>query len=137
MRNCLIYAAAIVFAVTLVVRFKRLGGPYFEHPTTIQDHVNLNAPSTRDVILLARAAAEAVPRGARVTALHPSNAPNYDSIDYLTAAGMMPRHRVVAQTFGDRATEPEFVLAVGGMFSNPDYHLYREFAAGRVYEINR
>ena len=63
------------------------------------------------MILLSRAAAEIVPRGATVTAIRPAEAPYYDITLYLTAGGMMPRHRVVPPDL-DAAARPQFVLAV-------------------------
>ena len=88
----------------------------------------------RDVILLSRVAAEIIPSGAAVTAIQPSQGPDYDVSLYLTAAGLMPRHRVVAPDF-DAATLPQFVLAVREPFSNPHYRLCRELPEGRIYEV--
>ena len=136
-RSVLIYAAALVFAAALIHRYYALGGPYFELPKTVQDHVAPTMFASRDVILLARAAAEIVPRGATVTAIQPSQAPDYDVTHYLTAVGMMPRHRVVAPTIeaSDPAALPQFVLAVREPLSNPRYRLYRELPEGRIYEV--
>lgn len=95
--------------------------------------------ASRDVILLARAAAEIVPRGATVTAIQPSQAPDYDVTHYMTAAGMMPRHRVVPPDLdaADANARPQFVLAVREPLSNPHYRLYRELPEGRIYEVVR
>lgn len=38
-QTLIIYVAAIVFTAALVHRFHRLGGPYFQLPQTVQDHV--------------------------------------------------------------------------------------------------
>jgi hypothetical protein len=95
--------------------------------------------ASRDVILLSRAAADIVPRGATVTAIQPSQAPDYDVTHYLTAVGTMPRHRVVPPVFDtpDTAALPQFVLAVREPFSNKRYRLYRELPEGRIYEVVR
>ncbi len=95
--------------------------------------------ASRDVILLSRAAADIVPRGATVTAIQPSQAPDYDVTHYLTAVGMMPRHRVIPPAFDtqDRGALPQFVLAVREPFSNKHYRLYRELPEGRIYEVVR
>lgn len=90
-----------------------------------------------DVILLARAAAAIIPRGATVTAIQPSQAPDYDVSLYLTAAGLMPQHRVVAQDFDapNASGLPQFVLAVREPFSDPRYRLFRELPYGRIYKV--
>jgi hypothetical protein len=138
-RSVVIYVAAILFAAALVQRYHALGGPYFEIPKTVQDHVAPTPFASRDVILLARAAAEIIPRGATVTAIQPSQAPDYDITHYLTAAGMMPRHRVVPPTLTttDPAALPQYVLAVREPLSHPRYHLFREIPEGRIYEVTR
>jgi hypothetical protein len=130
-----VYAAVVIFAAALLYRYKSLGGPYFEFPRTVQDHVAPTMFASRDVILLAQAAAEIVPRGATVTAIQPSQAPDYDVTHYLTASGMMPRHRIVPPAFDAKDSLPQFVLAVREPFSNPHYRLYRELPEGRIYEV--
>ena len=130
--TAIVYAAAVVFAVALVHRFYVLGGPYFEVPVTVQDHVAPVPFASRDVILLARRAAEIIPRGATVTAIEPAQSPNYDVTHWLTASGMMPRHRVVPPDF-DR-NPPQYVLAVREPFTNPKYRLITELPEGRIYE---
>jgi hypothetical protein len=131
-RSAIVYAVAILFAAALVRRFDLLGGPYFAVPQTVQDHVAPVPFPSRDMILLARRAAEIVPRGATVTAIEPAQAPNYDVTLWLTATGMMPRHRVVPPEF-DKAP-PRYVLAVREPFANPKYRLITELPEGRIYE---
>ena len=138
-RTIVIYAAAALFAVALVRRFIVLGGPYFARPLTVQDHVAPVPYPSRDVILLAERAAEIVPRGATVTAIEPALAPNYDTTHWLTAAGMMPRHRVVPPELDglvDRAP-PQYVLAVRQPFAHERYRLITELPEGRIYEAVR
>jgi hypothetical protein len=137
LRTVVIYAAAFVLAAALVHRYYKLGGPYFEFPRTVQDHVAPSFYPSRDMILLAGAAAGIVPRGTTVTAIQPSQAPDYDVTLYLTAAGMMPRHRVVPPAFSAADSLPQFVLAVREAFSNPRYRLFREIPEGRIYEVVR
>lgn len=138
-RSIIIYAGAVLFAAALVHRYHALGGPYFELPKTVQDHVAPTPYASRDVILLARAAAEIIPRGATVTAIQPSQAPDYDVTHYLTAVGMMPRHRVVAPAIdaSDPMARPRFVLAVREPLANPHYRLYCVLPEGRIYEVVR
>lgn len=137
LRTVVIYVGALVLGVALVHRYYALGGPYFEFPKTVQDHVAPTFYASRDVILLAGAAAEIIPRGATVTAIQPSQAPDYDVTHYLTAAGMMPRHRIVPPVFAAPDSLPQYVLAVREPFSNPRYRLVREIPEGRIYEVVR
>ena len=137
LRTVVIYATALVLAAALVHRYYKLGGPYFEFPKTVQDHVAPSFYPSREMILLAGAAAEIVPRGATVTAIQPSQAPDYDVTLYLTAAGVMPRHRVVPPAFSAADPLPQYVLAVREPFSNPRYRLFREIPEGRIYEVMR
>ena len=139
LRTVVIFVAAAILAAVLIRRYHSLGGPYFEFPKTVQDHVAPTFYPSRDVILLAGAAAEIIPRGATVTAIQPSQAPDYDVTLYMTAAGMMPRHRIVppALTASDPAALPQYVLAVREPFSNPHYRLFRQIPEGRIYEVVR
>jgi hypothetical protein len=134
-RAAVIYAAAALLAAALVHRFYALGGPYFEFPKTVQDHVAPFLFPSRDVILLAGRAADIIPRGATVTAINPLEAPNYDVTLWMTAFGMMPRHRVVPPEF-DKAP-PQYVLVVREPFASAKYRLMTELPEGRIYELAR
>ena len=131
-RTAIVWIAAALLAAALIHRFYRLGGPYFAFPQTVQDHVAPAPYPSRDVILLARRAAEIVPRGATVTAIEPSQAPNYDVTLWLTAVGMMPRHRVVPPE-----ARPQYVLTVRTPLADPAYRLITELPEGRIYEASR
>lgn len=135
-RAVMIYTAAAVLAAALVRHFHALGGPYFAFPQTIQDHVAPVPYPSRDIILLARRAAEIIPRGATVTALQPSLAPNFDVTHWMTAFGMMPRHHVVPPDL-ESAQPPQYVLAVREPFNEPRYRLMSELPAGRIYELTK
>jgi len=128
-RRLVVSAAAVVFAIALVHRFVWLGGPFFEAPHTIQDHVWPEPFASRDAILLSSIAAKVLPRGVTVTVLQPSLAPNYDNTHFLTAVGLMPHQRVVAPS------EPaDFVLALREPFDDARYELLEEYAEGRIYK---
>ena len=135
-RSIVTYCTSLVFALALIHRFYDLGPPYFEIPPTVQDHVARQPFPSRDVILLSRRAADLIPRGATVTAIEPSQAPNYDPTLYLTASGMMSRHRVVAPVF-DGADRPQYVLAVRTPLIHPAYRLYSTLPEGNIYERTR
>jgi hypothetical protein len=134
-RAVMIYAVAAVLAAKPVHRFHELGGPYFVFPETVQDHVSPIRYPSRDVILLARRAAEIIPRGATVTALQPSTGPDWDVTHWMTAFGMMPRHRVVPPPDLEHGPLPQYVLAVREPFENRKYRLIDTFPEGRIYEL--
>jgi CRP-like cAMP-binding protein len=132
------WLSAAILTVALIRQYVWLGGPYWVFPETVQDHVWPTTFASRDVIVLARHAARIVPRNATVTAIEPSLAPNYDVTHFLTAAGMMPHHRVVPPRLdGDRAALPEYVLAVRGDFSDERYRLVYSGPDGKIYEVIR
>src|SRR5205823_10235426 len=117
-------------AAALIHHSYALGGPYCVFPATVQDHVAPRPFASRDVVLLARRAAEIIPRGATVAALQPSLAPNYHETHWMTAFGMMPRHRVVAP---ERL--PQYVLAVREPFNDRRYKLITQLPEGRIYQL--
>lgn len=124
-RTTLIYLAAAIFAFALVRRFHQLGGPYFETPRTIQDHVSRVPFASRDAIVMSERAATLLPRGATVTVL-----PKDDPTLYRTAVGFMPHHRIV---IADLEARPQYVIAVREPLEHPSYRLIAEFAEGRIY----
>lgn len=137
-RRVLILLAALVFVAATVKRFHWLGGPYFQLPQTIQDHVWPARFPSADAILLCRQAAPLLARNAEVTVLAPAQAPNYDQTHWLTGLGLLPRQHVVAPDL-DGATRDEltdFVIAIGEPFPHPSYHLVQKFPEGALYEVN-
>src|SRR5687768_4208475 len=115
-------AATILLLAATVRHFHWLGGPYFELPETVQDHVWPVPFASRDAILLSRRAAELLPRGTTVTAFQPSTGPDYDVTHFLSAAGMMPHHRVVPPKLEDKSVElPRYVLCVREELQHPAY----------------
>jgi hypothetical protein len=133
-RRVVICAAAVVFASALVHRFHSLGGPYFEFPDTIQDHVAVVKWPSADAIVLSRNAAKILPRGATVTILQPSQAPNYDATHFLTGVGLMPHQQVIKPDLDRR---PDYVLALREPFEHPSYRLFKEVEGGRIYQVQR
>ena len=135
-RRVLIYAAALVFIMAVVRRYHWLGGPYFTFPDTIQDHVWPERFASADAIVLARRAEPLLPRGAKVTLLTPSEAPNYDQTHWLTGLGLLPRQEVVPQKVdGPRETLPDYVIAIRGPFDHPHYRVVATFPEGFLYTL--
>ena len=128
----IIYAAAILFAAATVRRFHWLGGPYFELPATIQDHVWPARFPSRDAIVLSRRAEPLLPRDAKVTILKPGEAPNYDQTHWLTGLGMLPRQQHVPQNVEE--TKPDYVIAIHEEFVHPAYVKVATFPEGALYK---
>ena len=134
LRALVVSIAAAIFGAATVRQFALLPGPYFEIPATIQDNVSHERYPSRDAILLSRRAARLLPRGATVTVLMPSQAPNYDLTLYFTAVGLMPHQSVVPPSVdAEGAAAPQYVLAVREPFEHPRYRLHSTHDEGRVY----
>lgn len=137
-RRVMVYLAAAVFASALVYRFHWLGGPYFEWPGTIQDHVYPHRFFSADAIVLSRRAGPLLARGATVTILAPAEAPAYDQTHWLTGLGMLPRNHVVPQQVtGPPETLPRYVIAIRAPFPHEHYRLVATFPEGFLYERKR
>jgi hypothetical protein len=135
-RRLLVYTAAAIFAAAMIHRFHWLGGPYFElFPPTIQDHVWPTPFLSRDAIVLSRRAEPLIPRGATVTILAPSEAPNYDQTHWLTGLGMLPRHHLMPQKLeGPPEQLPRYVIAIHDPLNHPHYRQIARFPEGFLYE---
>lgn len=131
-RRVVICAAALVFAAATIHRFHWLGGPYFTFPETIQDHVWPARFPSRDAIVLSRRAEPLLPRGAKVTILKPSEAPNYDQTHWLTGLGMLPRQHAVAQKVDE--LQPDYVIAIHDEFAHAQYDKVATFPEGFLYK---
>jgi hypothetical protein len=134
-RRVLVYTAAAIFTAAIVHRFHWLGGPYFEVPETIQDHVWPVQFPSRDAIVLSRRAEPLIPRGATVTILAPAEAPDYDQTHWLTGLGMLPRHHLLPQKMdGPADTLPRYVIAIREPFNHAHYRQIARFPEGFLYE---
>lgn len=131
-----VVATLLLLAVT-VRHFHWLGGPYFELPETVQDHVWPVPFASRDAIVLARKAAGLLPRGTTVTAFQPSTGPEYDVTHFLSAAGVMPHHRVLPPKLDGKTELPRYVLSVREELRHPAYKLLSSFPEGNIYEVSR
>ena len=133
-RRVVVYGAALLFLAVAVKHFHWLGGPYFEFPDTIQDHVYPVRFLSADAIVLSRRAEPLLPRGATVTILAPSEAPEYDQTHWLTGLGMLPRQHLVPQKLGGPPhTLPQYVIAIRDELVHPHYRLQTRFPEGFLY----
>lgn len=136
-RAFVIYACAAWMLVLVFQQLQARGGPYFELPLTVFDHVDRKTPLSRQALVMCHHAEPLMPRGASLTVIAPALAPNYDFTHYLAASGMLPRHRVLHPTLGEGERGPDFVIALGAPLQHAGYRLVREFPEGRLYAARR
>ena len=134
LRSVIIYTSAAIFAIALMREYYRRGGPYFEIPQTIEDHVRVGENATREVILLCRRVAPLLPRGAEVTIVIPSQNPNFDATIYLIGVGMLPHQQVFVP---DAHLPRQYVLTIREPLDWKGYRLVAQFPEGRLYSYER
>lgn len=138
----LIYAGSLLLALFLGYRLYSLGGPYFEKPRTIIDHVGTTPHETREALLVLPRAAKLLPRNAEVTCFRPRNGQAWDDDPvYLTAIGQLRRQNVLPP-FTARLQSPreeliEYVIAIGEPFQHPAYAVVAEWPEGRLYRLRK
>ncbi|SRR5260221_9713066 len=138
-----IATGALLLTAALLVRLVTRGGPYFELPDTIVDHVSRQKHETRDALVLLPKVEPLIPRGAMVTCFHPDNSgqAQYDAPNYFAAVGALPRH-IVLPPFTAGPTVPraeliDYVIAIETPFEHPNYHVVAAFPQGRLYKVDR
>lgn len=89
MQRALIVAACVLLAAATVVRLKRGGGPYFQRPATVVDHLGPREHEVHREILVLQRAAKTIPRCSRVSVI-PDDTPHY-----LTAIAILPDQIIV------------------------------------------
>lgn len=139
--------AALLLTAATVARFIARGGPYFDPPLTIVDHVDrLDAPDVanplRTPLEVIPRLARQIPRGAEVTCFRPAaGLEQYDAPSFLTAIGQLPRNRVLppftARLDTPRPLLAEYVIAIGQPFTHPAYRLVSEVPRGWLYKVER
>lgn len=142
-----IAVAFLLLTVATIVRFGARGGPYFDPPRTIVDHVErLDAPSVanplRTPLEVIPKLARFIPRNAEVTCFRPlSGQEQYDTPSFLAAIGQLPRNRVLPPFTARLDTPlpmlPEYVIAIDQPFTHPAYRLAAEVPGGRLYKVER
>ena len=130
-QTVIVAAATVILLIAFVHRLYTRGGPYFARPETIVDHVGPYKHDTRDALILLPKVRPLLPRGARVTCLEPGS--NDNSPAFFAAIGQLPQQSVVSP-FGEL---PEYVIAVGKPFDNPDYRVIAQFPEGRLYKAGQ
>jgi hypothetical protein len=138
-RRSFILLATVFFLAITAHRFYWLGGPWFEIPQTIQDHVYPVRFPSRDAIILCRRVEPILARGVEVTVLHPSQAPGYDQTHWLTGLGLLPKQNLVPPDLEGSSEHDltDFVVAIAEPLPHESYHLVQQFPEGRLYEVNR
>jgi hypothetical protein len=142
-----IAVGVVLLTAATIARLALRGGPYFQIPQTVMDHVDrLDAPyvvnPTRVPLAVIPQLARFIPRGAEVTCFRPSfGREHYDAPSFLTAIGQLPRHRVLppfaAALNTPREQLTEYVIAIDEPFNHPAYKLVAEVPHGRLYKVER
>lgn len=141
-QRTVVYVAAVLLAAALARRLITRGGPYFRSARTVVEHVGPGQHETRDALIVLPRAAKLIPPGSDVTCFRPiGGMENYDSANYLTAVGMLPRHHVLppftAGLLTPRGQLVEYVIAIRDPLDHPAYVPIAEWPEGRVYRVQR
>jgi len=137
----------LVLTAATIACLAARGGPYFQIPQTVMDHVDrLDAPyvanPTRTPLAVIPQLARFIPRDAEVTCFRPQfGRERYDAPSLLTAIGQLPRNRVLPP-FAVSLDTPyqqltEYVIAIGQPFQHPAYKLIAQVPGGRLYKAER
>jgi hypothetical protein len=134
--------ATLILLIAFVNRLYTRGGPYFQLPQTIVDHVGPNKHETRDALMVLPRIRPLLPRGAHVTCFRPVNGgQDYDVPNFLTAVGQLPDQFVQPPFFAALDTPPaslvDYVIAIRDPFTHPAYHVVAEFPEARLYKVTR
>lgn len=136
LHTAIVYLTAAVLTLLLVRVLHARGGPYWEWPETILDHVGTNSPHSRYAILLAGRAEMFMPRGTSVTVIVPAQAPHYDYTHHLLTSGLLPRHEVRHPSLAadEKRLWPDYVIAIESPLKHEGYMLVMEWPEGRLYQ---
>ena len=139
--------AVLLLTAATIVRLAARGGPYFQIPQTVMDHVDrLDAPyvvnPTRTPLAVIPKLARFIPRRTEVTCFRPVfGREQYDVPSFLTAIGQLPRNRVLppfaVSLDTPREQLTEYVIAIDEPFTHPSYRLIAQVPRGRLYRVDR
>jgi hypothetical protein len=140
--KAIVAVATLFLLIAFVHRLYTRGGPYFELPATIMDHVGPDKHETRDALLLLPKVKPLLPRGAQVTCFRPRNGQqNYDLPNFFAAVGQLPNQSVLPPFVASLGANPsdlvEYVIAVRDPFTHPNYRVVAAFPEGRLYRVVR
>jgi 4-amino-4-deoxy-L-arabinose transferase-like glycosyltransferase len=134
---------ALLLVAALAGRLYTRGGPYFERPRTIIDHIGRAVHDPRDALVLLPKVRPLLPRGVEVTCFRPVDgaAPAGDTDNFFAAVGQLP-YQSVMPPFTAMADVPrkdlvEYVVAVREPFTHRDYKEIAAFPEGRLYRVQR
>ena len=136
---------ALLLVAALAGRLYTRGGPYFERPVTLVDHVGPRKHEVRDALVLLPKVRPLLPRNAEVTCFRPIPpygwAPEEDTANFFAAVGQLPYQNVVPPFTAiqgvPRPNLVEWVIAVRDPFTHADYKEVAAFPEGRLYRVQR
>jgi hypothetical protein len=132
LRERTVYVFALLLTIALCVRLYTRGGPYFEWPWTVFQHVGPGPHEEDDVILACQRAAPLIPRNATVTCFTAAAGVPQPGIDFMTAVGFLPRQRVLPPS----ADGVQYVITLGAEpYTHPSYVEIASWPEGRLYKL--
>jgi hypothetical protein len=132
LRERTVYVFALLLTIALCVRLYTRGGPYFERPRTVFQHVGPEHHEEDDVILACQRAAPLIPRNATVTCFHAAAGVPRPGNDFMTAVGFLPRQRVLPPGAGG----VQYAISLGAeTYANPAYAEIATWPEGRLYKL--
>jgi hypothetical protein len=134
---------ALLLAAALAWRLYTRGGPYFERPRTLVDHVGPGKHPLHDALVLLPKVRPLLPRGAEVTCFRPIDgaAPEGDTENFFAAVGQLPYQSVQPPFTAMNDVKLKqlvlYVIAVRDPFTHPAYKEIAGFPEGRLYQVQR
>jgi len=125
--KAIVTGATLILLLAFIGRLYTRGGPYFERPLTIVDHVAPDKHDTRDALVLLPKVRPLLPRGAHVTCFEPGKRDTMP--DFFAAVGQLPQQTVVSPD----SELPQYVIAIRQPFTHTAYRVIAEFPEGRLY----
>jgi hypothetical protein len=131
----------VLLAWALLDRLASRGAPYFERPRSAIEHAGTGGPDIAGALIALPVFEKMIPRGADVTCFRPVDGQAHDDMNFLTAVGQLPRHRVLPPfTAGSALPKEElieYVVAIREPFAHPHYTLVAALPEARLYRLSR